>query len=230
MKEYLYHRTFNKGAKELNEIAKKNVAPERFVNGFSSAEFAFQKAISLIPDRDESYHYLGTMYIDYINADFDKKLAISEDTGLSEDIAEKKSIENLEKAISLNPYNVDAHFSLAWIYEHTDRSNESDRIISEAEGKWEGKIGAQFKLLEWAVYRKNTERIKNYILKIYEINPGNLTSALNIVWRVHQDYEAIKDLVPAKAKAREIFARFLKGKKMNESAIREEEYARTLAE
>jgi len=80
------------------------------------------------------------------------------------------------------------------------------------------------------VYRNNLDKSKKYILKIYETNPGHLTNALNIVWRVHQDYETIKNLVPQKLKAREILIRFLKGKGMLAEAKAEEEYARRLEE
>lgn len=228
--DYSYNLLTQSGLKTVQTIHKKNIKLEDYTTGFTSAEENFKKATLLLTARDEANYYLATLYIDYINSEFEKKLAITEHSGLTEDFAEKEAIAGLERAISLNPYNVDAFLSLAWLYEYTGRKESADRMVVSAESLCPGKLRVMQKVLEWAVLRRDMSKAKKFIEEIFAINPAMLPTCLNIVWRVEQDYEKLKELIPAKRKAREIFIRFLKGKKMDEEAKLEEEYAEALAE
>lgn len=227
---YRYNVLTENGLKTIQAIHKKNIKPEDFTAGFTSAEENFKKAALLLTARDEANYYLATLYIDYINSEFERKLAITEHSGLTEDFAEKEAIARLERAISLNPYNVDAFLSLAWLYEYAGRNESADRMVLSAESLCPGKLRVMQKVLEWAVLRRNMNKAKKVIEDIFTINPAMLPTSLNIVWRVEQDYEKLKELIPAKRKAREIFIRFLRNKKMDEEAKLEEEYAETLSE
>lgn len=226
--EYRYNLLVENGRNRINTIHKKNVSAEDYADGFLTAEDNFQKAILILPERDEAYYYLGTLYTDYINSEFERKLAITEETGLTEDRAENESISKLESVITVNPYNADAYLALAWLYEHVGKSHEADRLVARAEALWPEKLRVLQKVYEWAVLRKDMTKIQKLIDKIFAINPGMLLNCLNVLWRVEQDYEKIKALVPAKKKAREIFAKFLKSKEMINEARTEEEYAKTL--
>ncbi len=227
---YRYNLLSERGLKTIQRIHKKDISPEDYSAGFISSEGDFKRARALLPSRDEAYYYLATLYIDYINSEFTKKLRVTEDSGLTEDIAEREAIANLERATQINPYNVDALLSLAWLYEYAGNKDSADRLVAYAETLSPGKIRIMSKILEWAVLRKDMAKVKKLLEDIFTINPGMLSTSLNIIWRVEQDYEELRELVPAKRRAREIFARFLKSKKMDESAKAEEEYARDLAE
>lgn len=226
--EYRYNMLIDRGLKTLQSIHKKNADLDDYTSGFIRAETDFKKAILFKHNRDEAYYYLATLYLDYINNDFEKKLMVTESTGLTEDTAEREAIAELERSISINPYNADAYFSLAWLYEYTGRREESDRLVERAEMLWPEKLRIKQKLLEWAVLRGNMLRVRELINDIYNTNTGMLSYSLNVVWRVEQDYEKIKMLVPETKKAREIFARFLRSKGMINEAMAEEEYAKTL--
>ncbi len=228
--DYRYNVLTESGLKTIQAIHKKNIKLEEYTAGFTSAEENFKKASLLLTARDEANYYLATLYIDYINAEFEKKLAITEHSGLTEDLAEKEAIRRLENAITLNPYNVDALLSLAWLYEYTGRRESAEMMVARAESLSPRKLRVMQKVLEWTVLRRDMNKAKKLIEEIFSINPGALLNCLNIIWRVEQDYEKIKELIPAKRKAREIFVRFLKNKKMDGEAKLEEEYAKTLAE
>ncbi len=227
---YRYNLLSEKGLKTIGRIHKKNISPEEYATGFILSEENFKKARQLLASRDEAYYYLATLYIDYINSEFEKKLRVTENSGLTEDLAEKEAIGNLERAIRINPYNVDAILSLAWFYEYTGNKDSADNLVSRAETLSPGRIRIMGKVFEWAVLRRDIVKVQKLLEDIFAVNPGMLSTSLNVLWRVEQDYEELRKLVPAKRRAREIFARFLRSKKMNEEAKAEEEYARTLAE
>jgi tetratricopeptide (TPR) repeat protein len=228
--EYRYNSLLNTGLEAVKSMHKKNASIIDYTTGFAMAEDNFKKAIMVKHNRDEAYYYLATLYTDYINSEFEKKLSVTEQAGLTDDIALREAISDLEKASAINPYNADACLALAWLYEHGERHKEADMLVARAEALWPEKIRILQKVFEWAVLRKDYSKAKKLIDKIYAINPGLLQNFLNILWRVEQDYEKLKELVPQQRKAREIFARFLNGKKLSDKANLEVEYAKTLPE
>jgi len=228
IREYRYNTLLEEGISILQLIHKKGTDIPRYSSGYISAEEKFNRAKVILPERDEAFYYLGLLYFDFLNADFDYKVALSTETGLSDDSAEKNALENLKRSLEINPYNVDAMLTLAWLYEHLGMGNESDRLIARAEGISGGKLRIKMRILEWKVLRKDFDRVKKILNEISTINPSLVYNSLNIIWRVEKNYGVLKDIVPRNKKSREVFAKFLKSKGMTEEAKIEEEMASSL--